>query len=193
MEQNKRIFHAINKKVWIISLTVYAVFCGVITILFFLLGVKLHWLSIPSLIILPLLSLFIAIFPASILAVIIPRRIRSLEFESRKLISTDEFLLRCKSPQSLDQEIVIHFRQSLGAVLNIKPEKIHPEDTRYDLLFPLGVLDVKGGLDSFEIYGLMEKARRPITMEQAEEATRTIGHLETIYEKLNYLSNSTNP
>lgn len=80
------------------------------------------------------------------------------------------------------------FRETVGNNLKINHKKIYPEDTKYDLLFPLGLLDLKVAVDSFDLYGMMKKAGHPITMEQADEMISELSNIETISEKIKYLS-----
>jgi hypothetical protein len=142
----------------------------------------------PSIIILLLLSFVIAFFSASILALIVSKRVRCSELKNKKNLSMDEFMLRCDSSGVLDTEIAKCFRETIGDNLSIDHEKIYPEDTKYDLLFPLGLFDLKAGVDSMELYVMMEEAGHPITREQADEVIYELSNLETICERINYLS-----
>ncbi len=188
MDYRKHPFYTVNKKIWAFSSIIYVIFFVIISFLFCMLAIKMNW-PLFSLIMIILLSLFIAIFPTSVLSVIMLRKIRRSKLGERKSISIDEFLLRCNSSERLDRKIVICFREILGEILGIDCEKIYPEDTGYELLFPLGFLDSKEAIDSLDVFGLMEKAGRPISMGQADEAIHVLGDLKTVCQKINYLSN----
>lgn len=190
MNRNKNLYYAAQKKVWATFFSIYALFWIIIALLSCMWAVMANWPLYPSIIMIFLLSLFIAFFPASILALLVLRKVRRSKLKYKKPISIDEFLLRCDSSAVLDTEIAKYFRETLGDNLSIDHEKIYPEDTKYDLLYPLVLYEynLKAGVDSMELYVMMEETGHPITMEQADEAINELSNLETICERINYLS-----